>query len=75
MEDLLQLAATYGFAGLFSILFWRFITREQQTQTQKMQTMSNQLTRIEDLLQVEELRRHREWDRDRDRERVRDDDE
>lgn len=66
MEELLQLGATYGFAGLFALLFWRFITREQKTQTAKMQTMSSQLTRIEDMLQVEELRRRRDTGRDRD---------
>lgn len=68
MEELIQIVATYGLGGLFAVLFWKFITEVQQSQTETMQDMQGQLTRIEDLLQVEEMRRQRER-------RERDDDE
>lgn len=60
MQEIIEYAFGYGFAGLFAILFWRYIRDVQMEQTEKLRTLERQLTRIEDQQTVESFERRKE---------------
>lgn len=62
MQEIIEYAFGYGFAGLFAILFWRYIRDVQMEQTEKLRTLERQLTRIEDQQTVESFKRRKERD-------------
>lgn len=62
IEDLVQYAFGYGFAGLFAILFWKYIQDVQMKQVEKLESLENHLTRIED----NQYRFEREFENDRE---------
>lgn len=66
ISELAQIGATYGFPALFALLFWKYIKDVQMKQNEKLRDVSQAVTRIEDILMVEQMNRNRSKDRDDD---------
>lgn len=61
---IVEYAANYGFPALFAVLFWSYITKIQSTQNDRLRDIEASLTRMEDMMFLEELNRSRSRSRD-----------